>query len=57
MCLAQTLLAPRRSLVLTWSCEESGRYLETFKTYENKDADLIKEKVPRRTLTLSALPC
>jgi hypothetical protein len=32
--------------VVTWSCEEGGRYLETFKTYENKDADVIKEKVP-----------
>jgi hypothetical protein len=32
-------------LVVTWSCEEGGRYLETFKTYENKDADVIKEKV------------
>jgi len=28
-----------------YSIEESGRYLETFKSYENKSPDLIKEKV------------
>ena len=32
------------SLILSWSSEEAGRYLETFKVYENKPADLIKEK-------------
>lgn len=33
------------SLILSWSVEEGGRYLETFKSWENKDAELIKEKV------------
>lgn len=32
------------SLILSWSSEEAGRYLETFKMYENKPADMIKEK-------------
>lgn len=32
------------SLILSWSSEEAGRYLETFKVYENKPADLITEK-------------
>lgn len=33
------------TLILSWSSEEAGRYLETFKVYENKPADLITEKV------------
>jgi hypothetical protein len=33
------------TLILAWSSEEAGRYLETFKSYENKSADLISEKV------------
>jgi len=33
------------TVVVSWSVEESGRYLETFKSYENKPPDLIKEKV------------
>lgn len=32
------------SLILSWSSEEAGRYLETFKAYEHKSADLISEK-------------
>ncbi len=32
------------SLILSWSSEEAGRYLETFKVYENKPVDLIIEK-------------
>ena len=32
------------SLILSWSSEEAGRYLETFKMYENKPADMITEK-------------
>lgn len=31
-------------LILSWSSEEAGRYLETFKVYENKPVDLIAEK-------------
>ncbi|CEI93920.1 Putative DNA excision repair protein ERCC-1 [Rhizopus microsporus] len=33
------------TLVLCWSMEEAGRYLETFKAFENMGADLIREKV------------
>jgi len=32
------------TLILSWSSEEAGRYLETFKSFENKSADLITEK-------------
>ncbi len=32
------------SLILSWSSEEAGRYLETLKAYEYKSADLISEK-------------
>ncbi|KAI9023417.1 restriction endonuclease type II-like protein [Hyaloraphidium curvatum] len=31
--------------VLAWSNEEAGRYLETFKAYENKGPDAIKARV------------
>ncbi|CEG82570.1 Putative DNA excision repair protein ERCC-1 [Rhizopus microsporus] len=33
------------TLVLCWSMEEAGRYLETFKAFENMGTDLIREKV------------
>eukprot|EP00657_Telonema_sp_P-1_P008346 TRINITY_DN29333_c0_g1_i1.p1 TRINITY_DN29333_c0_g1~~TRINITY_DN29333_c0_g1_i1.p1 ORF type:complete len:230 (+),score=22.92 TRINITY_DN29333_c0_g1_i1:184-873(+) len=33
------------TLLLVWSAEEGGRYLETFKAYEHKPADSIKAKV------------
>ncbi|TPX43350.1 hypothetical protein SeMB42_g04754 [Synchytrium endobioticum] len=33
------------TLILSWSAEEAGRYLETFKAYESKPPDFIKEKV------------
>ncbi|RLN50766.1 hypothetical protein BBJ28_00017308 [Nothophytophthora sp. Chile5] len=33
------------TLVLAWSWLEAARYLETLKSYENKSATLIKEKV------------
>lgn len=32
------------TIVLAWSLEEAGRYIETFKAYENKSPDAIKEK-------------
>lgn len=32
------------SLILGWSEEECGRYLETFKAFESKDASLIQKK-------------
>jgi len=33
------------TLILAWSVEEAGRYLETYKSYENKPADILQEKV------------
>ncbi|KAI8344872.1 DNA excision repair protein ERCC-1-like protein [Choanephora cucurbitarum] len=33
------------TLILAWSPEEAGRYLETFKALENRSPDLIREKV------------
>lgn len=32
------------TIILAWSMEETGRYIETFKAYETKSADSIKEK-------------
>lgn len=32
------------TIILCWSYEEVGRYLETYKAYEHKSADLIMEK-------------
>ncbi|XP_035210661.1 DNA excision repair protein ERCC-1-like [Stegodyphus dumicola] len=32
------------TLMVSWSAEEAGNYLETYKMFENKSADLIKEK-------------
>ncbi len=32
------------TIVLAWNIEEAGRYIETFKAYENKTPDAIKEK-------------
>jgi len=35
----------RLTIVCVWSLMEAARYLETFKSYERKPADLIKERV------------
>ncbi|XP_050509694.1 DNA excision repair protein ERCC-1 [Diabrotica virgifera virgifera] len=32
------------TLILAWSSEEAGKIIETYKIYENKPADYIKEK-------------
>lgn len=32
------------TVVLAWSLEEAGRYIETFKAFETKTPDAIKEK-------------
>ncbi|RVE64418.1 hypothetical protein OJAV_G00125590 [Oryzias javanicus] len=39
------------TLILAWSPEEAGRYLETYKSYEKKPADLLKEQVERDYLS------
>ncbi|ORY46500.1 DNA repair protein rad10 [Rhizoclosmatium globosum] len=33
------------TLFLAWSAEEAGRYIETFKAFEYKSPDMIKERV------------
>lgn len=33
------------TLMLAWSAEEAGRYLETYKAFENKGPDMIRERV------------
>ncbi|KAI9339120.1 restriction endonuclease type II-like protein [Pilaira anomala] len=33
------------TLILAWSLEEAGRYLETYKSFEKKAPDLIRERV------------
>jgi DNA excision repair protein ERCC-1 len=32
------------TLMLAWSVEECGRYIETYKSYEHKPPDLIRER-------------
>ncbi|TNN03113.1 hypothetical protein fugu_000142 [Takifugu bimaculatus] len=39
------------TLVLAWSPEEAGRYLETYKSYEKKPADTLKEQVEKDYLS------
>ncbi|XP_064258272.1 DNA excision repair protein ERCC-1 isoform X2 [Passer domesticus] len=43
--LAKVCLLADCTLLLAWSAEEAGRYLETFKSYEQKPPDLLKERV------------
>lgn len=35
----------------SYSTEEAGRYLETFKAYENKPVDSLKEKIDQDRLS------
>ncbi|XP_043850461.1 DNA excision repair protein ERCC-1 [Dromiciops gliroides] len=43
--LAKMCILADCTLILAWSPEEAGRYLETYKSYEQKPADLLKEKL------------
>ena len=38
-------------MVLTYSAEEAGRYLETLKAYEHKPPDMIMEKTESDFMT------
>ncbi|NWI13329.1 ERCC1 protein, partial [Crypturellus soui] len=49
--LAKICILADCTLVLAWSAEEAGRYLETYKAYEQKPADLLMEKVERDFLS------
>ncbi|XP_006901295.1 PREDICTED: DNA excision repair protein ERCC-1 isoform X2 [Elephantulus edwardii] len=43
--LAKMCILADCTLMLAWSPEEAGRYLETYKAYEQKPADLLMEKL------------
>ncbi|XP_037372684.1 DNA excision repair protein ERCC-1 isoform X2 [Talpa occidentalis] len=43
--LAKMCILAECTLILAWSPEEAGHYLETYKAYEQKPADLLMEKL------------
>ncbi|CAH2321383.1 DNA excision repair ERCC-1 isoform X2 [Pelobates cultripes] len=45
--LAKICILSDCTLILSWSPEEAARYLETYKCYEQKPADVLKEKTER----------
>ncbi|KAF7651500.1 hypothetical protein LDENG_00110090 [Lucifuga dentata] len=49
--LARICIMTDCTLILAWSPEEAGRYLETYKSYEKKPADLLKEQVEKDYLS------
>ncbi|MBN3298271.1 ERCC1 protein, partial [Amia calva] len=49
--LARICIMADCTLILAWSPEEAGRYLETYKSYEKKPADLLKEHVEQDFLS------
>ncbi|KAL0985523.1 hypothetical protein UPYG_G00158000 [Umbra pygmaea] len=49
--LARICILSDCTLILAWSPEEAGRYLETYKSYEKKPADLLKEQVDKDYLS------
>ncbi|KAJ7304381.1 hypothetical protein JRQ81_011935 [Phrynocephalus forsythii] len=49
--LAKICILADCTLILAWSPEEAGRYLETYKAYEQKPADMLKEKVDQDYLS------
>ncbi|XP_066292312.1 DNA excision repair protein ERCC-1-like [Branchiostoma lanceolatum] len=49
--LAKMCILADCTLILAWSPEEAGKYLETYKAYESKPADLIKEKTDKDYLS------
>ncbi|KAK1902973.1 DNA excision repair protein ERCC-1 [Dissostichus eleginoides] len=51
--LARICIMADCTLILAWSPEEAGRYLETYKSYEKKPADLLKEQVEKNYLSQS----
>lgn len=42
--LSQIAILTDCTLMLVWSSEEAGRYIETYKIFENKSAEMIMEK-------------
>ncbi|XP_069738642.1 DNA excision repair protein ERCC-1 isoform X6 [Phaenicophaeus curvirostris] len=51
--LAKVCILADCTLLLAWSPEEAGRYLETYKSYEQKPPDLLKERVEQDFLSRS----
>ncbi|XP_070694262.1 DNA excision repair protein ERCC-1 isoform X2 [Pempheris klunzingeri] len=51
--LARICIMADCTLILAWSPEEAGRYLETYKSYEKKPADILKEQVEKNYLSKS----
>ncbi|XP_071197629.1 DNA excision repair protein ERCC-1 [Salvelinus alpinus] len=49
--LARICIMADCTLILSWSPEEAGRYLETYKSYEKKPADLLQEHVEKDYLS------
>ncbi|XP_074666185.1 DNA excision repair protein ERCC-1 isoform X3 [Strix aluco] len=49
--LAKICILADCTLLLAWSPEEAGRYLETYKAYEQKPPDLLKERVEQDFLS------
>lgn len=49
--LAKMCILADCTLVLAWSAEEAGRYLETYKAYEQKPADLLMERLEQNFLS------
>ncbi|XP_008850257.1 DNA excision repair protein ERCC-1 isoform X2 [Nannospalax galili] len=49
--LAKMCILADCTLILAWSAEEAGRYLETYKAYEQKPADLLMEKLEQNFLS------
>uniref|UniRef100_A0A8C5PR32 ERCC1-like central domain-containing protein n=1 Tax=Leptobrachium leishanense TaxID=445787 RepID=A0A8C5PR32_9ANUR len=45
--LAKICILSDCTLILSWSSEEAARYLETYKSYEQKPADVLKEKMEK----------
>ncbi|XP_012888198.1 PREDICTED: DNA excision repair protein ERCC-1 isoform X2 [Dipodomys ordii] len=49
--LAKMCILADCTLILAWSPEEAGRYLETYKAYEQKPPDLLMEKLEQNFLS------
>uniref|UniRef100_A0A8B9NJE4 DNA excision repair protein ERCC-1 n=1 Tax=Accipiter nisus TaxID=211598 RepID=A0A8B9NJE4_9AVES len=49
--LAKICILADCTLLVAWSPEEAGRYLETYKAYEQKPPDLLKERVEQDFLS------
>lgn len=44
--LSRIAVVNKLTMIVAWSNEEAGRYLETYKAYENKSSDQLQERLP-----------